>query len=258
MPGLARLMEAYGVSGLSELATAIGTADTTVRNWHARNNVPTEWYEKAASERGVTLDWLIKGKEPIFLTDPALQVKKSPAAQHLPEGKQVAKNPTAQHLPYLKPEPAQTHEVRENRVEYKVSPVAVPLYDLAASAGNGNGLPEQQATRALIHFDPSYMRRHFGRVGDGFAMMYVKGDSMQPTLWDGDEIVIDTRDRRVDRDGIYVVTVRSDLKVKRIQVKMDGSLVIKSDNAAYEPELIGAKQADEFKVEGRLVWPRLR
>jgi phage repressor protein C with HTH and peptisase S24 domain len=86
----------------------------------------------------------------------------------------------------------------------------------------------------------------------------VKGDSMQPTLWDGDEIVIDTRERRVDRDGIYVVTVRSDLKVKRIQVKMDGSLVIKSDNAAYEPELIGAKQADEFQVEGRLVWPRLR
>jgi phage repressor protein C with HTH and peptisase S24 domain len=241
MPGLARLMQAYGVSGLSDLAAAIGTAETTVRNWHARNAVPIEWYEKAASERGVTLDWLIKGGEPIFLAETPLQVKKNTAAPNLRGNQQQAES-----------------ELRELPAPYKVGALGVPLYALSASAGNGNGSPDDASPEALIHFAPSYMRRHFGRVGDGFAMLYVKGDSMQPTLWDGDEIVIDTRERRVDRDGIYVVTVRSDLKVKRIQVKMDGSLVIKSDNAAYESEHIGAAQADEFQVEGRLVWPRLR
>jgi phage repressor protein C with HTH and peptisase S24 domain len=243
MPGLSRLMEAYGVSGLSELAIAIGTADTTVRNWHARNTVPIEWYEKAAVERGVTLDWLIKGKEPIFLANSPLQVKKSA---------------TAAHLPYPAIPPPQPLEVREKSGLGSYGAQPIPIYKLSASAGNGNGLPDATLPDALIHFAPAYMRRHFGRVGDGFAMLYVKGDSMQPTLFDGDEIVIDTRERRVDRDGIYVVTVRADLKVKRIQVKMDGSLVIKSDNAAYEPELICAAQADEFQVEGRLVWPRLR
>ncbi len=39
---------------------------------------------------------------------------------------------------------------------------------------------------------------------------------------------------------------------------LDGSLVVKSDNAAYEPETISAERAEEFRVVGRMVWPRVR
>jgi phage repressor protein C with HTH and peptisase S24 domain len=221
---LKKLMGVYGADSLEALATTMKLPYGTVHNWYTRDSVPEKYILKAQ----------MKTKN---FADGHLLINKNDPKSDLQSSENM---------------------VREDIASYKVSPVAVPLYELVASAGKGNGLPEHQSIQALIHFAPSYMRRHFGRVGDGFAMLYVKGDSMQPTLWDGDEIVIDTRDRRVDRDGIYVVTVRSDLKVKRIQVKMDGSLVIKSDNAAYEPELIGVKQADEFKVEGRLVWPRLR
>lgn len=154
-------------------------------------------------------------------------------------------------------------EAADNFVSEQVSgyagkPVAVPLYALAASAGNGSGVQPGEPPEVHVSFSPVYMRRHFGRSGDGFAMIYVKGDSMQPGLLDGDEIVIDTRQRRVDRDGIYVITLRGDLKVKRIQQRLDGSLVVKSDNPAYDAETVTAKEAEEFTVEGRLVWPRLR
>lgn len=175
------------------------------------------------------------------------------------EGKHVSKSGQFTDLPYPKFQPAEPLGVHENGVAYRVKTVDVPLFrGVHASAGNGLGVPPDDPPEVHVSFSPSYMRHHFGRSGDGFAMIYVKGDSMQPGLLDGDEIVIDTRHRRVDRDGIYVITLRGDLKVKRIQQRLDGSLVVKSDNPAYEAELVTATQAEEFTVEGRLVWPRLR
>ncbi len=102
------------------------------------------------------------------------------------------------------------------------------------------------------------MRENLGRTGRGFASVRVAGDSMQPSLLHGDEIIIDRQVCRVDVSGIYVIALRGDLLVKRIQRKLDGSLVVKSDNPAYEPEVIDASSAEEFRVVGRLVWPRVR
>ena len=62
----------------------------------------------------------------------------------------------------------------------------------------------------------------------------------------------------MDVSGIYVIELRGDMLVKRVQRKLDGSLVVKSDNPAYEPETISAEKADEFRVVGRMVWPRVR
>jgi phage repressor protein C with HTH and peptisase S24 domain len=175
------------------------------------------------------------------------------------EGKQVSKLQAPENLSYPKFQPAEPLGVHENGVDYRIKTVDVPLYrGVHASAGNGLGVPPDDPPEVHVSFSPQYMRHHFGRSGDGFAMIYVRGDSMQPGLLDGDEIVIDTRHRRVDRDGIYVITLRGDLKVKRIQQRLDGSLVVKSDNPAYDAELVTATQAEEFTVEGRLVWPRLR
>jgi phage repressor protein C with HTH and peptisase S24 domain len=175
------------------------------------------------------------------------------------EGKQVAKYDASADFPYPKFEPPEPLLVSENIKPSVAEPVAIPFYkSIKASAGKGSGSNGGEPPEVHVSFSPVYMRRHFGRTGDGFAMIYVKGDSMQPGLLDGDEIVIDTRQRRVDRDGIYVITLRGDLKVKRIQQRLDGSLVVKSDNDAYEAELVSAAHAEEFLVEGRLVWPRLR
>ena len=155
------------------------------------------------------------------------------------------------------PEPL---KVQERSTSYQAGEHwRVPIFrSVLASAGNGSGQSQLEASEEHLSFSHQYMRRHFGRVGDGFAMIYVRGDSMQPGLFDGDEIVIDTQQKRVDRDGIYVITLRGDLKVKRIQQRLDGSLLVKSDNLAYETEAVSAQQAEEFSVVGRMVWPRLR
>jgi phage repressor protein C with HTH and peptisase S24 domain len=42
--------------------------------------------------------------------------------------------------------------------------------------------------------------------------------------------------------------------VKRVQRKHDGSLVLISDNAAYQPDAVDKDAADDVKVVGRVVW----
>ncbi|MCA3323677.1 MAG: hypothetical protein INF75_11415 [Roseomonas sp.] len=44
------------------------------------------------------------------------------------------------------------------------------------------------------------------------------------------------------------------LLVKRIQLRLDGSVVVKSDNAVYETEVMPADQTSTLKVLGEVIW----
>ncbi len=57
MLALARLMEAYGVKRLDELATAMDLPYGTVRNWHTRESVPERYLLRAASEKNRPKEW---------------------------------------------------------------------------------------------------------------------------------------------------------------------------------------------------------
>lgn len=110
----------------------------------------------------------------------------------------------------------------------------------------------------VMAFDRAWLREHLGRDGGGFVSVSVSGDSMEPVLSDGDSIIVDTLVDRVDASGIYVIRVGVDLLVKRVHRRLDGALVISSDNAKYPPDELPASRAGELRVVGRLVWPRLR
>lgn len=56
-------------------------------------------------------------------------------------------------------------------------------------------------------------------------------------------------------DGsIYVLQLNGGLLVKRIHRKLDGSVVVKSDNPRYDPEIVSEDSADLLKIVGRVVW----
>lgn len=162
--------------------------------------------------------------------------------------------PVERHLRLVSPSPIEfSYDEKDVHVKYEV----VPRYSVRVSAGRGIGEGEEEQVGEFA-FEVDWMRRNLGRSGRGFASVEVHGDSMQPTLLNGDEIIIDRQVVRVSASGIYVIGLRGDLLVKRVQVKLDGSLVVKSDNPAYEPETITAQNAEDFRVVGRMVWPRVR
>ena len=78
----------------------------------------------------------------------------------------------------------------------------------------------------------------------------VAGDSMEPLLRDGDEILID-RSPRPLREGIYALRLGEVQLVKRIQCGMPGRLTLISENPNYPPLEVPLAEAD---VIGRVVW----
>jgi phage repressor protein C with HTH and peptisase S24 domain len=131
--------------------------------------------------------------------------------------------------------------------------VAVPRLDVGASAGPGaEGGDERELGQ--IAFDPAWLRRMRIGGGEQLSLIRVQGDSMTPTLSDGDEIMVDRGDsgERL-RDGIYVLRIEDVLVVKRVAVSPAGRrLTIRSDNDAYPswPDC----DAAAVDVVGRVVW----
>lgn len=78
----------------------------------------------------------------------------------------------------------------------------------------------------------------------------VTGDSMEPTLNNGNIIFIDKTKNDVSKDGIYAFVNENGLFVKRIQKRIDGALDIISDNKEY-PIQIAAK--DEINILGKVI-----
>ncbi|MFN9634620.1 MAG: helix-turn-helix transcriptional regulator, partial [Erythrobacteraceae bacterium] len=78
----------------------------------------------------------------------------------------------------------------------------------------------------------------------------VEGDSMEPLLNDGDEILVD-RSPRTFRDGIHVGRLGETLMVKRIASAVPGRMALLSQNLAYPLVEVAA---DEVAIIGRVVW----
>jgi phage repressor protein C with HTH and peptisase S24 domain len=55
-------------------------------------------------------------------------------------------------------------------------------------------------------------------------------------------------------DAIYVLQRDGVLIVKRIQRKMDDSVIIKSDNPLYAQEELDSSKAESLRLLGRVVW----
>ncbi|NYT43054.1 LexA family transcriptional regulator [Sphingomonas sp. R-74633] len=127
--------------------------------------------------------------------------------------------------------------------------VEVPRLDIGASAGPG-GLVEGEARRRPGALSPALLRE-LGVRAEAASMIRVKGDSMLPTLADGDEILVDRDRRRIEgRGGVFVIRLDGELMVKRLRKGVGGVEVV-SDNPEWETRIVAAAEVD---VIGRVAW----
>ena len=76
---------------------------------------------------------------------------------------------------------------------------------------------------------------------------------MVPTINDKDSLLVDTS-RNIPYDGrIYVIRSGDTLWVKRIQKKLDGSLLLISDNPSYPPMNLELDSLDDVQIIGQVV-----
>jgi phage repressor protein C with HTH and peptisase S24 domain len=129
----------------------------------------------------------------------------------------------------------------------------VPILDVEASAGHG-ALAEMESKSAQFGFDEKWLRRLTSSKASNLSIIGVLGDSMEPTLHDGDEVMIDLADGQARlRDGIYVLRMDDMLSVKRIAIEPQGKRVsVLSDNPTF-PSWPGLERR-ALNIVGRVLW----
>jgi hypothetical protein len=130
--------------------------------------------------------------------------------------------------------------------------VLIPQLAIGASAGDG-AEPGDETPLAAIAFRANWVRNIASGRPEALSVISVQGDSMLPTLTDGDQILVDTADRERLRDGIYVLRTDGALLVKRLSINpASRRLTIRSDNEAY-PSWDDCDPAG-LEVIGRVIW----
>lgn len=127
--------------------------------------------------------------------------------------------------------------------------VEVPRLDLGASAGPGAMVDSGEQAFDTFQFSANWLREQ-GLSNAQLSAISVQGDSMEPLLRDGDEILVD-RATATFRDGVYVVRLGESLMVKRVAAGAPGRFALISQNMAYPPIDVAA---EELEIIGRVVW----
>ncbi|MDZ3830307.1 MAG: S24 family peptidase [Sphingopyxis sp.] len=128
----------------------------------------------------------------------------------------------------------------------------VPKLAIGASAGAGASI-DGEPVEGAVAFDPKWLR-DLGADLRALSIIRVEGDSMAPTLDDGDDILVDGGDAASRlRDGIYVLRMEDVLMVKRVaRVPGQGRIAVISDNPHY-------RNWDDLpmtavQLVGRVIW----
>lgn len=130
--------------------------------------------------------------------------------------------------------------------------VYVRRRDVRASAGAG-ALAELEYDRDSLTFNRQWLRK-LGADPNRLSIITVMGESMAPTLADGDAILVNEADHfEARREGIYVLRQGSELIVKRVRKGADAAHIhVTSDNADFaSPGELGL--ADVIII-GRVIW----
>lgn len=202
---------------LSLFARAVGVVQPSLARWVKGEADPTRTnLVKIAEASGVSLDWLALGVGNMDGVEP--QAKKS-------EVNLIASNDETF---------AEIEDCREIRL----------------SAGGGafnNGYEEITTTKV----ERAWLQSRRLKAKD-CAMFLVSGESMYPTLKDGEEIIVDRSKRELTEGKIFVLNHNGSMLVKKVQFTYGGVELI-SDNPSYRPLKLDTEEANSLAVIGQVV-----
>ncbi|MBM3482891.1 MAG: helix-turn-helix transcriptional regulator [Alphaproteobacteria bacterium] len=223
---LERRMQAAGLNQKS-LALKAGLNETAVRDIRIgrSRNPRTDTLKRLATALGVSVG-VLSGHTPVAAARARPPVRgKSPRTL----------------APALKLRPERSSEF-----------VYVPVYGVSAGAGHGMDF-EPAGETSRLPFRREWLRQVTTAPVDQLALITVHGDSMAPTLIDGDTVLVDRSQRAVRRDGIFVIRHDGLLLVKRLQIDPGrGKVIVSCDNRDYPP--LAPVDSKHIDVAGRVIW----
>lgn len=208
--------------GMSQttLAAIGGVGKTTQINYEKDSRKPDSGYLSALAAAGINTQFLLTGS------------RSGTSSDSLPSGRgvdgSISLTSSAQPGPGL---------------------AEVKLYDVEGAAGAGRDL-EGERIEGHIYF-PEAQLQALGIQPTQVAGIKVRGDSMESTLADGDWVLVDLANRDIRQEGVFLLTVSGERRIKRVQRLAGGALYLISDNEHYQPEMIKPEQMREVEILGR-------
>lgn len=80
-----------------------------------------------------------------------------------------------------------------------------------------------------------------------------RGDSMRPLIDDGDTVLVDIGRTDIVNQGVFVYTSNNEWRIKRLNLKLNGTLEVISDNPTYEKEYLTPDDNIDIVIRGRVV-----
>lgn len=131
----------------------------------------------------------------------------------------------------------------------KKDEVIIEMIDATACCGDG---VEALSEKVCGHW--KLPTAEFNSITTGnpnnIKMLRVQGDSMQPTINDGDWVWVDISNNFISSDGMYLIRMATGLAVKRLQSGLS-NIVIKSDNPTYSDI---TADIGEINIIGKVVY----
>lgn len=145
----------------------------------------------------------------------------------------------------------------QRRVGADRAVLVIPILETKASMGHGASLPAHDAVIDNLRLTKDWVHQNLRAMSNpsNLAVLSAYGDSMEPTLSDGDLCLVDRGVNEVKIDAVYVLQLKDELFIKRLQRRNDGTILMISDNKNYPPyEIKVGNNFEHFKVLGRVLW----
>ncbi|QND45340.1 helix-turn-helix transcriptional regulator (plasmid) [Rhizobium lusitanum] len=214
-----RLLEAIGSESVHAFSKRAGVSDSTLRGYLKGNMPAADTALTIADAANVNLEWLVSGRGPKDRKIPEISVN----------GRSI--------------------DIRGRVMD---DFAFIQRLDVHASAGSGAITITEDAIE-LLAFQSDWLKsRHINPTSA--RVLTAKGDSMEPTIRDGDILLVDTSITSVRDNAIYIVVYGGHVLVKRVNLRRNGSLVLISDNDRHAPEEVPESEVLDLHIAGRVMW----
>jgi len=126
----------------------------------------------------------------------------------------------------------------------------VPMAEAKLNAGGGHVVISEQYGE-LYAFRKDWLRTVASSVSK-IVLMTVEGESMTPTISDGDTVMVDMGRTRIKSGSIFAIGIEDTIIIKRLEYLVNGKIRIISDNRQeYAPYDADTK---EIRIIGEVIW----
>lgn len=198
-----------------EVALALGMSKGNFSSYKTRRAIPYRYLSIFCRQQRISLDWLLTG-----------------------EGK-------------MKMEKEEPLMVAEKTAIYGKEDNYIFIPHVSGKISAGGGLVPDNAVELRLAFRRDWIQRH--GEPQNMSLIRVSGDSMEPTLYSGDIVLVDHNRNYIDpQGGIYAIAMDDVIMIKRLQVIYPLKKIrIISDNPKYEPL---EAETEQIVVNGKVIW----